>query len=298
MQLRSAIALAAVFGVVLSALALTGPSQPAAGTAASAAFQGRLFDGNEKTIVFVGYSTSYRWPNILESMINRPFQDQIVYHVMNAAAGGAPVGTWIAQPGTRDYRRSYERMLRDWFLPLKGREQMKGRRRFPNVPRPTIALLQQSLQLTSPIIEGPEDRENIRKGADAMQKLCERLREDGVELIFLTTHIYKFTHEPQVEHEKYALDELLRRDLPYVWPGPDVWTPTRGRWPEVFTQPDQVHLNKLGDGLVASLWRGHLDRFDRGELKRSLESAWGKGWRDSVTAAQGLAQAKGGSNGN
>ncbi len=57
---------------------------------------GKLFDGKEKTFVFVGYSTSYRWPNILEHKLNRPFENEIVYHVMNAASGGAPVGTWIA----------------------------------------------------------------------------------------------------------------------------------------------------------------------------------------------------------
>ena len=79
------------------------------------------------------------------------------------------------------------------------------------------------------IIQGPADADGIRAGADAMEKLVRRLRGDGVELVFVTTHIYKYTHEPQVEHEKYALAELLKRDLPYVWPGPDVWKPTRER---------------------------------------------------------------------
>ena len=249
----------------------------------SATPEGLLFDGDEKTFVFVGYSTSYRWPNILESMMNRASDHQIVYHLMNAAAGGAPVGTWVAEPGTRDYQRSYERMLKDWFLPLDQRADMEGRRRLPNVPRPTVALLQQSLQITSPIIQGPDDIANIKAGADAMEKLVRRLHADGVELIFLTTHIYKYTHEPQVEHEKYALAELLKRDLPYVWPGPDVWTPTLEQWPRVFTQPDQVHLNKLGDALDARLWYEHLLRYDRGELERSLDSAWGEGWEESVT---------------
>lgn len=243
----------------------------------------RLFDGREKTFVFVGYSTSYRWPNILEHKMNREYDDKIVYHLVNAAAGGAPVGTWIAEPGTRDYERSYLRMLMDWFLPLENRGDLKGRRRFPNVPRPTIAVLQQSLQITSPIIQGPDDAANIRAGADAMEKLARSLHADGVELVFFTTHIYKYTHEPQVEHEKYALAELLRRDLPYVWPGPDVWKPTKERWPEVFTQPDQVHLNKLGDSFDAELWYEHLVRYDRGELERNLSSAWGEGWEESVT---------------
>lgn len=260
--------------------------QLAAGDAPDRAIAPRLFDGEEKTFVFVGYSTSYRWPNILEHRINRPFDDRIVYHVMNAAAGGAPVGTWIAAPGSRDYERSYLRMLRDWFLPLEQRGDLEGRRRFPNIPRPTVALLQQSLQLTSPIIEGPGDAESIKAGADAMQALCERLHGDGVELIFVTTHIYKYTHEPQVEHEKYALAALLERDLPYVWPGPDVWTATKARWPEVFTEPDQVHLNDLGDRLDAALWQAHLERYDRGDLERNLDSAWGSDWRQSVTLAE------------
>lgn len=244
---------------------------------------GRLLNGQEKALVFVGYSTSYRWPNILELKLNRQFDDQIVYHVLNAAEGGAPVGPWIAAAGSRDYDRSYGRMLRDWFLPMPSHADMPGRRRFPNIPAPTIALLQQSLQLSTPMIQGPDDGVNIRKGADAMQTLVERLHSDGVQLVFLTTHIYKYTHEPEVEHEKYALAELLSRRLPYVWPGPDVWSATKARWPEVFTQPDQVHLNNAGDGLDASLWYEHLLRYDRGELEQTLDSAWGPEWRTSVT---------------
>ncbi|MDP1569313.1 MAG: hypothetical protein Q8L86_04855 [Vicinamibacterales bacterium] len=288
MSLSMARSLAAIAAVLVLAAGCTGPAKPPAAAAAPGrdASGGRLFDGQEKTFVFVGYSTSYRWPNILELMMNRQFDDQINYHMMNAAEGGAPVGTWIAEPGTRDYQRSYERMLRDWFLPLASRPDMEGRRRLPNIPAPTIAVLQQSLQLSTPLIEGPDDAENIKKGADAMQQLVERLHADGVELIFLTTHIYKYTHEPEVEHEKYALAELLSRKIPYVWPGPDVWTATKARWPEVFTQPDQVHLNELGDGLDARLWYDHLRRYDRGELEQTLESAWGPGWRPSVTLAE------------
>lgn len=86
--------------------------------------------------------------------------------------------------------------------------------------------------------------------------------------------------------EEQALAELLSRKLPYVWPGPDVWTATKARWPEAFTQPDQVHLNRIGDGLDARLWHEHLRRYDRGELDQSLESAWGAGWRPSVTLRQ------------
>lgn len=244
---------------------------------------GKLLDAKEKTLVFVGYSTSYRWPNILEQKLNHGSDDEILYHIMNAASGGAPVGTWIAAPGSEDYERSYGRMLRDWFLPLDGRPDMEGRRRFGNIPAPTVGIIQQSLQRTSPIIQGPDDHENIEKGADAMEKLVTMLHDDGVELVFITTHIYKFTHEPQVEHEKYALDALLRRGIPYVWPGPELWRATKARWPEVFTQPDQVHLNKLGDALDAELWYEHLMRFDRGELEQSLDSAWGENWRESVT---------------
>lgn len=257
---------------------------------ASDSGKGKLFDGQEKTFVFVGYSTSYRWPNILEAKMNRQFEDEIVYHLMNAAAGGAPVSTWISEPGSREYERSYGNMLRDWFLPLPNRPEMKERRRFGNIPSPTIALIQQSLQRTSPIIQGPDDHENIKLGADAMQKLVENLHADGVETIFITTHIYKYTHEPQIEHEKYALAELLKRDLPYVWPGPDVWTASRELWPGHFTQPDQVHLNKKGDTLDANLWWELLQKYDRGELERNLDSAWGGGWKKSVFLSEGLKQ--------
>jgi len=173
-------------------------------------------------------------------------------------------------------------MLRDWFLPLDSRPDMDGRMRFGNIPKPTVALLQQSLQRTCPIIQGPDDRENIMTCADAMQELVEDLHRDGVELIFFATHIYKYTHEPLVEHEKYALDELLKRDLPYVWPGPELWRASQARWPEIFTQPDQVHLNKLGDTFDAEAWYELLMRYDRGELERNLKSAWGEDWRESI----------------
>lgn len=280
MIVQRRIALAGIMTVLVAVLAVQAGGL---GGRSQGPTKHQLFDGKEKTFVFVGYSTSYRWPNILELMMNRSSEDQILYHFMNAASGGAPVGTWIAEPGTRDWKRSYERMLRDWFLPLPSRPDMKGRRRLPNVPVPTIAILQQSLQLTTPIIKGPSDRTNIKAGADAMEKLVRRLHDDGVQLVFITTHIYKYTHEPQVEHEKYALAELLERRIPYVWPGPDVWTATKARWPEIFTQPDQVHLNKVGDGLDARLWYAHLLRYDRGELQQSLESAWGQNWRETVT---------------
>ncbi len=50
---------------------------------------------------------------------------------------------------------------------------------------------------------------------------------------------------------------------------------------EMFTQPDQVHLNELGDSFDANLWYDHLLRYDRGDLEQSLDSAWGPGWEDS-----------------
>lgn len=84
-----------------------------------------------------------------------------------------------------------------------------------------------------------------------------------------------------MEHEKYALAELLSRGIPYVWPGPDIWSSSKDRWPEIFTVPDQVHLNKLGDGVDATLWHELLQRYDRGELEQTLESAWGDDWARS-----------------
>ena len=262
----------------------------AACIASPALGEGRLFDGDEKTFVFIGYSTSYRWPNLLEHKINESGDEEIVYHIMNAASGGAPVGTWVADEDTEDWQRSYGRMLRDWFLPIDSRPNLEGRMRFGNIPKPTVALVQQSLQRTCPIIQGPDDRENIVACADEMQELVEALHGDGVELIFFATHIYKYTHEPQVEHEKYALDELLKRDLPYVWPGPELWRASKHRWPEIFTQPDQVHLNKKGDTWDAQQWYDLLMRYDRGELKRTLNSAWGPNWRESVFLAEQSSQ--------
>ncbi len=50
---------------------------------------------------------------------------------------------------------------------------------------------------------------------------------------------------------------------------------------KVFTQPDQVHLNELGDSFDATLWYDHPLRYDRGDLEQNLDSAWGPGWEES-----------------
>ena len=76
------------------------------------------------------------------------------------------------------------------------------------------------------------------------------------------------------------LVEDLRRDG--VWPGPELWRASKAHWPEIFTQPDQVHLNKLGDTFDAEARYELLMRYDGGELERNLESAWGADWRESI----------------
>ncbi len=43
------------------------------------------------------------------------------------------------------------------------------------------------------------------------------------------------------------------------------------RW---FTQPDQVHLNELGDSFDTNLWYDHLLRYDRDDLCVNLSTRW------------------------
>ena len=63
-------------------------------------------------------------------------------------------------------------------------------------------------------------------GADVLEKYVRLLRKDGADLVFVAMHIYKHPMEPQIGNERYALDELMQRNIPGVQRGPDVWTPT------------------------------------------------------------------------
>lgn len=207
-----------------------------------------LLDGREKSFVVTGYSTSYAWPEMLQEMLDQHAGGRRTYHVLNAVVGGSPVERWIAEPGTDIYEKVYGAMLRDYISP--------GARLLGDAPAPTVALCQQSLQFTrtqrGPIASA-NDKEGIRIGADAMEKLASRLHGDGIERVYFGMHIYKEPIEPEVGNEHIALAALLRRDYDYIFEGPDLWTPTRDLHPKGFAE-DGLHPDELGMKIMAEGW--------------------------------------------
>jgi hypothetical protein len=123
--------------------------------------------------------------------------------------------------------------------------------------RPATVLAQQSLQWVygdrREGIRGPGDGERIGAGADAIGRYAELLLEDGADAVVIAMHIYKHPMEPEIGHERLALAALLAREPERVFAGPDVWEPTKARYPEVFAE-DRLHPNDLGAHIMAQAW--------------------------------------------
>ncbi len=207
-----------------------------------------LLDGRQKSFVVVGYSTSYAWPEMLQDMLDEHSGNKRTYHVLNAVVGGSPVKLWIADPGSDEYKATVAPMVRDFFGPDA---RLRGQ-----APAPTIALCQQSLQFTrtrrGPITSA-NDREGIRIGTDALEKLALRLHALGLEDVYIGMHIYKQPVEPEVGNERIALAELLKRGHGFIHEGPDVWTTTRDEYPAAYAD-DKLHPNERGMKLMAEGW--------------------------------------------
>ena len=212
---------------------------------------GPVLDGAEKSFVVVGYSTSYVWPAMLQDMLDEHAGGERVYHILNAVIGGSPMGRWIAAPETADYKETYGAMVRDFFGPDA---RLRG-----DLPAPTVAIIQQSLQRT-PTPEtrlGPvhdiDDPEGIRIGADSLERLARQLLEDGIERSYFGMHIYKEGYEPEIGNERFALSALMERGHGFIFSGPDVWSPTFREHPEAFTE-DRLHPNERGMRIMAEEW--------------------------------------------
>lgn len=209
----------------------------------------RVLDGREKSIVVVGYSTSYAWPDILQEMLDEHAGGERIYHVLNAVQGGAPVQMWIEDPGHRDYERTITAMLRDFW---GDQAKLRG-----DAPQPMVAICQQSLQLTAGFQRGPVttkyDMVGAERGADDMQKMALRLKGHGLEQVHIAMHIYKQPVEPEVGNERIALRRLLKRGLDFIYEGPDLWQASYDEYPEAFTE-DKLHPNERGNKLMAIGW--------------------------------------------
>ena len=97
------------------------------------------------------------------------------------------------------------------------------------------------------------DHEGIRIGADALEKLVEQLRADGIGRFHIAMHIFKDGYEPEVGNERLALNALVDRGDPTIFAGPDVWSLTIKAHPEAFTD-DGLHPNTVGAKIMAEAW--------------------------------------------
>lgn len=221
------------------------------GSAAAEDNKIKILDGTPKTIVVNGYSTSFRWPAILQRKLDRYFGYKRVIEVKSATKGGTPIAGWInVETG---------KPKQPWL------ETLRPALRQPE-DTPVIVLAQQSLQRAFGSrregIRDANDLNRIRHGADALEKYVKLLKEDGADLVFVAMHIYKKPMEPQIGNERLVLDELMRRNIPGIVPGPDVWTPTKKLYPEAFAK-DLLHPNHLGAELMAQKWFVALLKYDR-----------------------------------
>ena len=205
-----------------------------------------VLDGNRKSFVVVGYSTSFMWPDILQFMLDR--HEEGAYDVLNAAVGSSPVVRWL--DGAEQYEQTYTKMLSDYF----GEDAKKRGDR----PVPAIALCQQSLQgVFEKFRDGirhEEDAVRITKGANALQALAAQLNDSGIQTVYIAMHIFKISMEPAIWNERHALNELLARQVHYVRPGPDLWRVTKDSYPEGFSPVDRVHPSLHGSRIMAEGW--------------------------------------------
>ncbi|WP_145063655.1 SGNH/GDSL hydrolase family protein [Adhaeretor mobilis] len=193
-------------------------------------------------LVVNGYSTSFRWPGILQQKINRLLGPNVV-EVRSALKGGTPISGWIdLETGQR--RKPWTQILKPKLRNDKGN-------------RPVIVLAQQSLQgafgRRSIGIRGANDYRGIDFGAEALQLYANALQEDGADEVLISTHIYKHPMEPEIGNESLALDALMQQKPLGIHRGPDLWKPTKQNYPRAFAR-DGVHPNQFGAELMAQQW--------------------------------------------
>ena len=55
----------------------------------------KIFDGKPRVIVVNGYSTSFHWPALLQTKLDRHFGSKRVLLVKSATKGGTPIARWL-----------------------------------------------------------------------------------------------------------------------------------------------------------------------------------------------------------
>jgi hypothetical protein len=206
----------------------------------------KIFSGEPRLLIVHGYSTSQHWWAFLQRKIDRhmggPGRRSVEVRLCNK--GGTPIARWMnLQDGTRS--AAWERMLTPVIRAEKGK-------------RPVIVLAQQSLQSAYPegrtaVIRNADDKDRIRRGADAIEKYANLILEDGADTVVVGMHIYKRPMEPEIGNERLALAEFMKRKPARVEAGPDIWTPTSKRRLLAF-DTDKIHPHFIGVEIMAHCW--------------------------------------------
>ena len=211
----------------------------------------RIFDRKKKTIIVNGYSTSFNWPKVLQKKLDLYHRGKRIIEVTSATRGGTPIARWM-DVKTGEPRKAWLERLRPKIREASDKGEV-------------IVLCQQSLQWAFGErgigIDGPDDKQRIEQGADVLEKYVRLLREDGADAVFVAMHIYKKPMEPQIGNERLALDALMKRQVVGVYPGPDVWTPTKKMYPQAFAK-DKLHPNEIGAEIMAQQWFETLLKHD------------------------------------
>jgi len=228
----------------------------------------RILGDEPKLIVVNGYSTSFRWPGLLQRKINRFLDGKGEIEVVSATKGGTPIAKWI------DVKTG--KPLAAWSR-VTGALKRKGRRK-------AIVLCQQSLQWAfgsrRMSIRNDKDSERIKLGADIIAKYVQCFFSNGADKVFVAMHIYKHPMEPGIGNERLALAALMKRKTPNLHAGPDVWAPTKEVYPWGFAG-DTVHPGPAANEIMAQLWFETLLKHDglkvpqwsREEMKKAIDAA-------------------------
>lgn len=201
----------------------------------------KLFDRKPKMFIVNGYSTSFQWPKVLQRKLDKYFDDKRVIEVKSATKGGTPIAKWM------DINTG--KPLPPWTQKLS--PLLKDKK------QPIVVLSQQSLQWVFGSrrdgIQNVRDAKNIQTGAVAIKRYTDLLLSEGADIVVVAMHIYKRGMEPEIGNERLALAEFLKSQPANVYPGPDVWEPTKKLWPHAF-QEDSVHPNEVGAEIMAHYW--------------------------------------------
>jgi len=66
--------------------------------AASAEAKMKIFDGQARTLIVNGYSTSFKWPAVLQTRLDRYAGGKSPIRVVPATKGGTPIAKWLDVP--------------------------------------------------------------------------------------------------------------------------------------------------------------------------------------------------------